>query len=243
MSNPLKKSERRCYESQHMHPREWGLLHVLQRVTKGCKATLFFDGPTIAGWFSGDSKSSIYRSAARLVRDGWLIPLNGGGKKRQPGSKRFEATQYRVLDHAQWIKTHKGKCKPFPNEGTESIPKVGNGPFPNEGTVHSHFDEKPFPIEGRSSVIPCSVKTNSVKACSVEGRPDFSFLTSGQDGSGEATLSTAPIPTSGNGDHTLQTVDALRAKLEHFSKHGGCEPEQYKALREQVESLSKGVRQ
>lgn len=221
MSSPLKRFTPRCYESQHLHPREWGLLHVLQRVTKGCKSTLFFDGPTIAGWFSGDSKSSIYRSAARLVRDGWLIPLNGAGKKRKPGSKRFESTQYRVLNHDEWIKTHKGECKPFPKEGTDSIPKVGNGPFPKEGTVHSHFDKKPFPIEGRSSVIPCSVKTNSVKECSVEGAGlNSNFSQSGQHGSGEATLSAPSIPKGGNGYHNVPESepfkpdwDAIAAKV------------------------------
>jgi hypothetical protein len=87
MSNPLKKFEKRCYESNHLHIREWGLLDVLQRVTKGCKSTLFFDGRTIAGWFSGVSKTAIYDSKDRLVREGWLIPLNGTGKKRQSGSQ------------------------------------------------------------------------------------------------------------------------------------------------------------
>src|SRR5204863_9056237 len=101
MPSPLKKFQPRCYESHQLHPREWGLLDVLQRVTKGCKSTLFFDGRTIAGWFSQVSKSAIYDSKDKLVREGWLIPLNGTGKKRQLASKRFESTQYRVLTHEE----------------------------------------------------------------------------------------------------------------------------------------------
>jgi hypothetical protein len=229
MSNPLKKFEKRCYESNHLHIREWGLLDVLQRVTKGCKSTLFFDGRTIAGWFSGVSKTAIYDSKDRLVREGWLIPLNGTGKKRQSGSKRFEATQYRVLDHEEWIKTHKGECKPVRNEGLESSPEVGTSPVRNEGLGQSGNPKNPVRNEGRSSVIPCSVKTNSVKACFVEGpSPDSNFLTSGQHGSGEATLSTASSPELGTGCHTLQTEeprkvdwDAIQAKVDAEERERG----------------------
>jgi hypothetical protein len=229
MSNPLKKFEKRCYESNHLHIREWGLLDVLQRVTKGCKSTLFFDGRTIAGWFSGVSKTAIYDSKDRLVREGWLIPLNGTGKKRQSGSKRFEATQYRVLDHEEWIKTHKGECKPVRNEGLESSPELGTGPVRNEGLGQSGNPKNPVRNEGRSSVIPCSVKTNSVKACSVEGpSPDSNFSTSGQHGSGEATLSTASSPELGTGCHTLQTEeprkvdwDAIQAKVDAEERERG----------------------
>lgn len=41
MSNTQKA---RCYGSQHLHPREWGLLDVLLRITHGGERTLFFNG-------------------------------------------------------------------------------------------------------------------------------------------------------------------------------------------------------
>ena len=227
MSSPLKKFEPRCFESQHMHPREWGLLHVLQRVTKGCKSILFFDGPTIATWFTGVSKSAIYESKDRLVDDGWLVPLNGKGRKRRSGSKRFESTQYRVLSHDEWIKTHKGKCQPFRNEGTESIPERGNGAIPESGNGT-------IPERGNGAIPemrknhsgtreealynPCSVKESSVKACSVGADPNSLDLNQGQKGSGVATLSTASIPEVGNGDHTLQTEPPRKVDWEEVQR-------------------------
>jgi prepilin-type processing-associated H-X9-DG protein len=60
MSNPLKKKP--CYESQHMHPKEFALLTVCLRLTNGGKNILYFDGRNMAARFKGASKSSMYRS-------------------------------------------------------------------------------------------------------------------------------------------------------------------------------------
>lgn len=222
MSNPLKKFEKRCYESQHMHPREWGLLNVLQRVTHGGKRTLFFNGRSIATWFSGVSKTTVYQSAARLVSEGWLVPLNRAGKKRRPGTERYESTMYRVLTHTEWIKTEKGKgkCNPVPEEGLESIPESGTGPVQKEGLSQSGIPKKPVRNEGHSYVIDSSVKENSVKTCSVEGAaPSSDFLNLRQIEVGEATLSQASSPQNGNGDHTVQETvkidwDGIQARVE-----------------------------
>jgi hypothetical protein len=227
MPSPL---EKRCYESNHMHPREFGLLTVLQRITKGCKTTLFFDGPTIATWFTGVSKTAIYDSTDKLVREGWLIPLNGTGRKRKAGSKRFEATQYRVLNHEQWIKEHsKGQCNPFRKEGMESIPESGNGPFRKSSRAIPEIQKSHSGTREEALYNPCFVKTNFVKACSVKGAtPDSLDLDQGQNRSGVATLSKASIPEVGNGDHTVPEPpvlidwDAIQAKAEAEERERGA---------------------
>lgn len=140
-----------CYESQHLPPNEWGLLSVCLRLSRGGKSRLFFDGRKMAARFSGTSKTSIYRLAARLVTAGWLVPLNGVGRKNAEGNNRYEATQYRVLTHAEWITTYGTSqcavCKdPFPSLGMDcqSIPKIAKN--------HSQNSEKPFPPAGHSFV-------------------------------------------------------------------------------------------
>jgi len=222
MSSPLKKFEKRCYESQHMHPREWGLLQLCLQITRGGKTTLFFDGRKMAARFAGVSKDTIYRSAAKLVSAGWLIPLNGIGKKRANGSEHYQATMYRVLSHAEWIKTEigKGKCKPVSEEGLEASRELGTEPVALQGLGQSQNGHMPVPEVRHSFVIHSSIKTNLVKASSVGVGGDSSILNTGQTGVGEATQSSAASPLNANGVQTEpeQPVkidwDAIQAKVE-----------------------------
>ena len=247
MSSPLKKFEKRCYESQHMHPREWGLLHVLQRVTKGCKQTLFFNGHAVALWFGGASKSSIYRSVAELEKSGWLVPINGLGKKRAKGTEQYEATMYQVLNHEQWTAKHGTKnCRasrePVPSTGMEPVPSTGPEPVPSTGMGQSQKCGEPVPYLGHSSVIDSSVKENSVKPSSVRGESDF-LENREQKAKCLGTLFEASSPKYGTGVQSVPTLAELRTKLDYYAKHGGCEPEEYSALREQVEAMEARAKQ
>lgn len=172
-----------CFESNHLQPREWGLLSVCLRISRGGKNTLFFDGRKMAARFSGTSKTGIYRSAAKLVADGWLIPLNGTGRKRAQVNKRYEATEYRVLTHANWAAINGSeRCaatceKPFPSTGMDpgAIPKIHES--------HSQNPEIPFPPAGHSfvgtafveSFVASSEKAISfVRAYPLTGQIDYS---------------------------------------------------------------------
>ncbi len=226
MSNPLRKLPKRCFESQHMSPADFGLLTVLLRITHGGKRTLFFNGHSVATWFSGvgANKSSIYRSVERLERDGWLVPLNGSGKKRAASNQRYERTEYHVLNHDQWTAQHgTDTCgdEPVPSTGMEDAkasPKGGNGASPKIEASQSQNQQEPVPPLGHSFVIDSSVKEISVKTSSVRAGAGF-LENQGQPESGVATLSGASIPTLGNGVHTVQNSeqpsidwDAIEAK-------------------------------
>lgn len=223
MSNTQKA---RCYGSQHLHPREWGLLDVLLRITHGGERTLFFNGCNVATWFSGASKSSIYRSVHILESEGWLIPENGSGRKRAEGSARYEATRYRVLTHDEWVKKHGTKqCKttpdePVPSTGMESpepFPKSQNS-IPKIESSHSQNHESPFPYLGSSSVIESSVSSNSVKTSPVGGPHIFleNYSDRGQDTNRVSVTSGAAVPKDGNGceEPVKPDWDAIQQKVE-----------------------------
>jgi hypothetical protein len=95
-----------CYASQHLHPGEFAVWEVSMRLTSGGKNTLFFDGRSMAKRFSGISKDYVYRAVKKLVMKGWLSPLNGPGRKMNKHTRRYEATQYHVLCHSEWVSVH-----------------------------------------------------------------------------------------------------------------------------------------
>jgi hypothetical protein len=189
-ATPTKPS--RCYPSQHLHPREWGLLEVCLRMTSGGKTNLFLDGRNMAERFTQTSKSAIYRSVARLRKAGWLVLKGGAEQDKTTG--RYEKSVYQVLTHEAWTaKYGTNKCTP------NSSPNNGNGPVPKEGTEamdsspnneqsspifdshQSHFCNSPVPPLGHNSVIHNSVKDSSVKTNPVSlNSEEGSFFESGE---------------------------------------------------------------
>jgi Fe2+ or Zn2+ uptake regulation protein len=163
------KITERCYTSQHLTPQEHGLLDVCMRLTSGGKNTLYFDGRKMAARFSRISKSSIYRTVGTLVSSGWLKPLNGGGKKRRNGTEQYEATQYQVMSHEQWITKHgteeccQGRqVEPVPSTGTEPVPSTGTL-SPKYGNGQSQDGSEPVPSTGHNSVAHSSITSSSMK--------------------------------------------------------------------------------
>ena len=150
MSSPLKKFEKRCYASQHLHPQEYGVYEVCLRLTGGGKKSLYFDGRKVAAKFTGFSKTSMYRSIAELVASGWLIPVKGIAQHRNGHSGRYKATEYTVLTHEQWAAKHNSKrcADDVPSTGMEN-----DSPVPSTGTDQSQVRESPVPPAGHSFVI------------------------------------------------------------------------------------------
>jgi hypothetical protein len=183
---PIVVTKLNCYASQHMHPREWGLLDVCLRLTNGGTRNLFFDGRKMAARFSGSSKSAIYRGVARLEKAGWLVQINTPGKRNKK-TKRYEKSIYQVLTHEQWTaKRGTKKCRqvvdnPSPNSGNGDgapSPTIGNGASPTNESSQSHFRDEPVPFLkspvpelGHSSFNHSSIKTSLVKNNPVKDSP------------------------------------------------------------------------
>ncbi len=162
----------KCYASQHLRPQEYGVWEVCMRLTSGGENKLYFDGRAMAARFAGISKSSMYRIVKALDVAGWLVPLNGMGKKVSDTTKRYKATEYQVLTHEQWIAVHgcsgcaSGDVIPVPSTGMEPVPSTGTS-SPTGGNVQSQNSAIPVPPAGHSLVFS-SVKESSVKESSIK---------------------------------------------------------------------------
>ncbi len=157
----------KCYTSQHLQPKEYGLWEVCMRLTSGGRNTLYFDGRMMASRFAHTSKSAVYRIVSRLVDCGWLRPLNGSGRKVASDTRRYEPTEYQVLSHSDWVKEHgTAEC---------ASPKIGNGvgmePVPVLEDSIPENDKIPFPKMGHS-FVSSSVK-NSCNPSFVANPPEL----------------------------------------------------------------------
>jgi hypothetical protein len=166
-----------CYAAQHLHPKDWGLLEVCLRITHGGKHPLYFDGRKMAARFSGVSKTCIYDSAARLVTAGWLLPLNGTGRKIAQATKRYEATQYEVLTHDKWVAVHgaQGCSNPFPIPGMDSSAGVtpvsrSCNSIPEINELQSGNCTNPVPSSGHSFLGISLLKPPVAKSFAHEDR-------------------------------------------------------------------------
>lgn len=88
---------------------EFGLWVQFQKLSFK-SGRLYCDGRQTAERFSDESKDHIYRLRRSLVEKGWLEVIKGSG--RDENTQRVTVTEFRVLDHASWVKKHgKKSCK------------------------------------------------------------------------------------------------------------------------------------
>jgi hypothetical protein len=160
MKSPFKKY---CYASQHLSMAEHGLLDVCLRLTSGGKNPLYFDGRNMAARFKGVYKDTVYRAALSLVAQGWLIPLNGQGKKRIKASGLYAATEYTVLNHSAWVEKHgPDECFSADDDGVPVVP-VQTAPFAKSPTAsrktgdHRSQNRTPPVAQARHSSVASSV--------------------------------------------------------------------------------------
>lgn len=121
----------KCFPSQHLTAAENGLFDVCMRITSGGKNLLLFDGRKMAARFTGVSKDVVYRLTASLVKKGWLVPVNGNGRKRNKSTGMYDATKYRVIEHGYWVVSNgTGQCV-----GSEPVAPVRMEPFAQSPTT------------------------------------------------------------------------------------------------------------
>jgi len=206
MKSPFKKC---CYASQHLSMAEHGLLDVCLRLTSGGKNPLYFDGRKMAARFRGAHKDTIYRAALSLVAQGWLIPLNGQGKKRIKASGLYAATEYTVLSHSAWVEKHgPDQCFSGDHDGSPVAP-VRTAPFAKSPTTvrktgdhRSQNDSPPVALARHSSVA-----TSVNKSCTELGGPRVAqeVLETGRQESVRTRLALWPHPQD------LQSVQKSRS--------------------------------
>jgi hypothetical protein len=108
-----------------MTPEEYGLWDVCRSVSHKT-GTLYFDGRTIAGYFSGTGKDVIYRIVKSLVKKGWLLVQVAGRNSR---NGLYVPTQYQVLSPEQWTEDHAHDCLASdPEEARVSSRETPTGP-------------------------------------------------------------------------------------------------------------------
>ena len=166
MKSPFKKC---CYASQHLSMAEHGLLDVCLRLTSGGKNPLFFDGRNMAARFKGVYKDAIYRAALSLVAQGWLIPLNGQGKKRIKASGLYAATEYTVLSHSAWVGKH-GPDECFSaDQDSSPVAPVQTAPFAKSPTTvrktgdHRSQNGPPPVAQARHSSVVSSINKSCIE--------------------------------------------------------------------------------
>ena len=210
MKSPFKKC---CYASQHLSMAEHGLLDVCLRLTSGGKNPLYFDGRNMAARFRGVYKDAIYRAALSLVKQGWLIPLNGQGKKRIKASGLYAATEYTVLSHSTWVEKHgPDQCFCADQDGHPVAP-VRTAPFAKSPTTvrktgdhGSQNGPPPVALARHSSVV-----TSVNKSCTELGGPHVAqeVLQTGGQESVRSHPVCAAVSTGANGSHAAPPEPTL----------------------------------
>jgi hypothetical protein len=200
MKSPFKKC---CHASQHLRMAEHGLLDVCLRLTSGGKNPLYFDGRNMAARFKGAHKDAIYRAALSLVKQGWLIPLNGQGKKRIKASGLYAATEYTVLSHPAWVEKHgPDECSGADHDGSP-VATVQTAPFAKSTTTsrktgdHRSQNDPPPVAQARHSSVDTSVN----KSCTELGgsRVAQEVLETGRQESVRSHPVCAAVSTGANG--------------------------------------------
>ena len=111
----------------------------------------------MAARFKDSSKSTVYRLVESLVNSSWFVKIENDCPRRKDGT--FAATEYRIIDHDEWVKTHGSKqCEP--------VPPVGMDLYQNE--------PQPVPPVGHKYIEPIKyIKEKQVYVSSPS--PSFSF--------------------------------------------------------------------
>lgn len=210
MKSPFKKC---CYASQHLSMTEHGLLDVCLRLTSGGKNPLFFDGRKMAARFKGVYKDAIYRAALSLVAHGWLIPLNGQGKKRIKASGLYAATEYTVMSHSAWVEKHgSDECFSADQDGSPVAP-VQTAPFAKSPTTvrktgdHRSQNGQPPVARARHSSVVSSIN----KSCIELGSPRVAQkdLKTGEQESVRRHPVCASVSTGANGRYAVPPEPTL----------------------------------
>lgn len=100
------KQDSRCFEHRHMRFDEYGL-YCYAKTVSNKSGIFYFDGRSVADCFSGHTKTAAYRVFNNLVEKGWFEVIKKGGRN---DSGEYEATQVRVLAHAEWAINHTDEC-------------------------------------------------------------------------------------------------------------------------------------
>ena len=210
MKSPFKKC---CYASQHLSMAEHGLLDVCLRLTSGGKNPLFFDGRNMAARFKGVYKDAIYRTALSLVAQGWLIPLNGQGKKRIKASGLYAATEYTVLSHSVWVEKHgPDECFSADQDGGPVAP-VQTAPFAKSPTTvrktgdHRSQNGPPPVAPARHSPVVSSINKSGTEL----GGPRVAqkVLETGEQESVRSHAVCAAVSTGANGSYAIPPEPTL----------------------------------
>jgi hypothetical protein len=136
-TQPTDNTRIRCFANYHMTPEEFGVWDVLRSVSHST-GMLYFDGRTIAGYFAGTGKNTIYRIVKSLVKNGWLFVQTKGRSTR---NGVFIPTQYQVLSHDEWAEINPGEC--IEGGPQDARPRIGNGPVPEPEN-----EKAPVPVPG-----------------------------------------------------------------------------------------------
>src|ERR1039458_2460719 len=120
---------KKCFEQAHMTCAEFGLWVQYQKLSYKT-GRLYCDGRRTAERFNKTSKDQIYRLRRALVEKGWLEIIKNTVRDRSTG--KLTVIEYKVLDHAAWVRKHgKKSCKSnlFPEEEPVAPVQMGtSGP-------------------------------------------------------------------------------------------------------------------
>lgn len=71
---------------------------------------------------TGYTARTVGSARAKLMEDGWLIPLNN--QKRTGHGGKFETSQFRIVEHDEWSMSHPGKCSPTSVRPSSVVPST-----------------------------------------------------------------------------------------------------------------------
>ena len=201
----LKQFSKRCYASQHLTLAESGLLDVCMRLTSGGKNALLFDGRKMAARFSGVSKDVMYRATASLVEKGWLIPINGNGKKRNKATGMYDASEYRVMSHDVWVESHGTKqCAGDEPVAPARMAPVAKSPTTSRKTGNHQSQNRLPPVApARHSFVVPFVTPSINPLCDPAKSPESKFLNEGQENQSVSEVMCPASRTSANGLHSI----------------------------------------
>jgi hypothetical protein len=114
-----------CFAHNHMTPKEFGVYQYALAVSH-TSGKFFFDGRGTASQFAGTKKDAVYPIASRLEKMGWFVVLKAS-ERNELGM--WTPTEYQVLNHEDWQKTHGGQCrKPVAEPRQAPVGKLRQAP-------------------------------------------------------------------------------------------------------------------
>lgn len=116
---------RSCFAHNHMTPKEFGVYQYALAVSH-TSGKFFFDGRGTASQFAGTKKDAVYPIVSRLEKMGWFMVLKAS-ERNELGM--WTPTEYQVLNHEDWEKTHAGQCrKPVAEPRQAPVGKLRQAP-------------------------------------------------------------------------------------------------------------------